>query len=140
MAHYALLDNNNVIVNVIVGKDEDEVIYDSYTDTTISDWEEYYSEVTGLIAKRTSYNTFKGEHREGKTPFRGNYAQVGGKYDPQKDIFIPPKPDNKDWYELDETGLFWKDTRPYASENTSTVHNVYVWNETTNSWDLDENN
>ena len=83
MAHYALLDRNNVVVQVITGKDENEGIYD---------WELFYTQETRLQAKRTSYNTMGGVHTAGGTPFRKNYAGIGYTYDPQRDAFIPPKP------------------------------------------------
>ena len=51
MAHYAFLDENNIVTEVIVGRDEDEVV------DGISDWEAYYGEFRGQTCKRTSYNT-----------------------------------------------------------------------------------
>jgi hypothetical protein len=83
MAHYALLDRNNVVVQVITGKDENEGIYD---------WELFYTQETRLQAKRTSYNTKGGVHLSGGTPFRKNYAGIGYTYDPVRDAFIPPQP------------------------------------------------
>jgi hypothetical protein len=74
MAHYAYLDDNNIVVDVIVGKDE--------TDTT-HDWEIYYAKGTSYTVKRTSYN--------GK--IRYNYAGIGYTYDPIDDAFIPPMPE-----------------------------------------------
>lgn len=81
MAHYAILDANNIVTMVIVGKNEDE----TYNDQPM-DWEAYYG------GKRTSYNTFGGIHRTGKTPFRKNYAGIGYTYDAARDAFIAPKP------------------------------------------------
>ena len=83
MAHYALLDKNNIVVQVITGKDENEGIYD---------WEQFYTQETRLTAKRTSYNTVGGVHLMGGTPFRKNYAGIGYTYDPVRDAFIPPQP------------------------------------------------
>lgn len=80
MAHYALLDENNIVVEVFVGKDEDDGDID---------WEEYYGAV------RTSYNTFANKHVEGGTPFRYNFAGIGYTFDPDfgtDGAFIPPKP------------------------------------------------
>jgi hypothetical protein len=87
MAHYALLDTNNVVTDVIVGRDE--------TDHTagVTDWEAYYGHVLDVPAeqvKRTSYNTHNGEHLTGGTPFRGNYAGIGYTYDLATDEFVPP--------------------------------------------------
>lgn len=81
MAHYAILDENNIVVQVIVGKDENEPLPDGYTS-----WGEYYGGV------QTSYNTSKGVHLLGETPVRKNYAGIGYTYDKNWDAFIPPKP------------------------------------------------
>jgi len=118
MAHYALLDENNVVLNVIVGKDENE---------DEIDWEEYYSKETGLNCKRTSYNTIGNEHPLG-TPFRKNYASIGGKYDEDKDAFIPPIL-YPSWVLNEETCL-WEPPLPYPEDG-----NYYEWNEETLSWD-----
>ena len=77
MAHYAYLDNNNLVVAVIVGKDENELI--DGLDTEI-----YYAQGTDYTVKRTSYN--------GK--IRKNYAGIGYTYDATRDAFIAPEPDN----------------------------------------------
>ena len=76
MAHYAFLDESNVVTNVIVGKDETEVI-DGLTP------EQWYSDFAGQTCVRTSYN--------GK--IRYNYAGVGYTYDPIDDAFIAPMPE-----------------------------------------------
>lgn len=74
MAHYAYLDENNIVVAVTVGKDETELI-DGL------DPETYYGIGTPYTVKRTSYN--------GK--IRKNYAGIGFSYDAERDAFIPPK-------------------------------------------------
>ena len=76
MAHYAFLDENNVVTEVITGRDEWEEV------DGITDWEQAYSEVRGQVCKRTSYNS----------KIRYNYAGVGFTYDPIDDAFIPPRP------------------------------------------------
>ena len=78
MAHYAYLDNNNIVVAVTVGKDENELIDGLDTET-------YYAQNTPYTVKRTSYN--------GK--IRGNYASKGYTYLPLEDIFMPPKCHNE---------------------------------------------
>lgn len=88
MAHYAFINENNEVVEVITGRDESEVV------GGISDWEAYYQSLrSGLRCLRTSYNTFGGVHKTGGIPFRKNYAGIGYTYDEQRDAFIPPKPD-----------------------------------------------
>lgn len=96
MAHYALLDEDNVVTQVIPGKNEDE---DGI------DWEDAYSKVTGQVCVRTSINTIQGIHRLNGVPFRKNFAGIGYVYDKERDAFIPPKPEN-DWV-LDEDKCWW---------------------------------
>ena len=74
MAHYAYLDNN-VVVNVVVGKDESELIDGVDTET-------YYAQGTPYTVKRTSYNN----------NIRKQYAAIGYSYDPAADVFIAPQP------------------------------------------------
>ena len=87
MAHYAWLDENNIVVNVTVGIDETELINGLDTET-------YYSQTTGYVIKRTSYNN----------NIRKQYAGIGYSYDPVNDVFIAPQPfaswtldNNFDW-------------------------------------------
>jgi len=74
MAHYAFLNENNIVTEVISGRDEWEEV------DGITDWEQAYSDVRGQVCKRTSYN--------GKIRF--NYAGIGYTYDPIDDAFIAP--------------------------------------------------
>lgn len=74
MAHYAFLDENNIVNEVIVGKDETEVL-DGLTP------EEWYGNFRGQKCVRTSYNS----------KIRGNYAGIGFTYFVDADIFMPPK-------------------------------------------------
>jgi hypothetical protein len=115
MAHYAYLDENNVVQGVFVGKDEHEVV------EGISDWEVYYG------AKRTSYNTIGGVHTNGGTPFRKNYAGIGYTYDPVRDAFIPPKP--FDSWLLNEDSCLWE--APVAHPNDG---KFYAWDEESLTW------
>ena len=84
MAYYAFLDENNIVTEVISGKDETELI-DGLTP------EEWYGNFRGQTCVRTSYNTQKNVHSNGGTPFRKNYAGIGFFYDENRDAFIPPK-------------------------------------------------
>lgn len=118
MANYALLDKNNLVVQVITGKEENEGIYD---------WEVFYSAETRLTCKRTSYNTVGGVHTGGGTPFRKNYAGIGYTYDSQRDAFIPPKP-YPSWI-LNEQTCLWEP--PVAMPNDG---KLYQWDDATTSW------
>jgi hypothetical protein len=89
MAHYALIDEYNIVKNVITGKHEDEL------DEGVSSWEEFYGNIHNMLCKRTSYNTLLNQHKDGKEPFRYNYAGIGYTWDPNvapDGAFIPPKP------------------------------------------------
>lgn len=121
MAHYAFLDENNIVTNVIVGKDEGE---DGV------DWEQFYASEVGQACKRTSFNTFEGAHRGGGVPFRKNFAGIGYLYDAQRDAFIPPKAYPS--FVLDELTCQWVAPvpRPVPTDDLSVV-----WNEETLSWD-----
>ena len=89
MAHYAFIDENNLVTEVIPGRNEDEIV------DGISDWESHYAEFRpGLTCKRTSY--------------RKNFAGVGFTYDETRDAFIPPIPTIGLW-ELDEETCLWEE-------------------------------
>ena len=118
MAHYAFLDTNNIVTEVIVGKDEGE---DGI------DWEQHYGEFRGQTCKRTSYNTSGGVHTSGGTPYRKNYAGIGYSYDSSRDAFIPPKP-FASWL-LNETSCIWE-----APTQKPTDGKVYSWNEEQLAW------
>lgn len=122
MAHYAFLDENYVVTEVIVGRDESNF-----------DWERHYGDIRGQLCKRTSYNTSGGVHLGGGTPFRKNYAGIGYTYDPQLDAFIPPKP-FASWI-LDETTCLWTAPTPMPADGKQ-----YRWDENTLAWTEIQNN
>lgn len=99
MAHYALIDDDGMVTQVIAGRDEEDQI------EGIDSWEDYYGTLHGHTCRRTSYNTHANQHALGGVPFRGNYAGIGYTYDPDRDAFIPPEPD--DAIGFDETTLSW---------------------------------
>mgnify|MGYP003655969097 CR=1 FL=1 len=108
MAHYAFLDKNNVVTEVIVGKEE--------TDTT-QDWEQYYEAIRGQVCKRTSYNG----------NIRKNYAGIGYTYDSTRDAFIPPQP-YPSWTMSEDTCL-WSAPTPMPTDDKR-----YSWDEPTLAW------
>jgi hypothetical protein len=110
MAHYAFLNNDNIVTEVIVGIDETELIEDK-------DPETWYGEFRGQVCKRTSYN---GNYRK-------NYAGIGYTYDANLDAFIAPKP-FESWV-LDEDTATWE--APVARPEGN-----YAWDEPTVSWKL----
>jgi hypothetical protein len=114
MAHYAFLDENNIVTEVIVGKDETELIEGL-------DPETWYGNFRGQVCKRTSYNG----------NIRKNYAGIGFIYDEVRDAFIPQKPYNS-WI-LNEDTCNWEAPTPYPSGD-----GIYQWVEDDLNWQLVE--
>jgi hypothetical protein len=112
MAHYAFLDKNNIVTEVIVGIDETELIEGLDTET-------WYGNFRGQVCKRTSYNG----------NIRKNYAGIGYTYDEELDAFIAPKPFNS-WIVNEETAR-WEAPIPYPSDGFT-----YSWNEAELQWDV----
>ena len=126
MAHYAFLDKNNMVTEVIVGSPENGAI----------DWESQYGAFRGQLCKRTSFNTRGGIHYDPNTnepsadqskALRKNYAGIGFTYDRHRDAFIPPKP-FPSWV-LNEFSCLWEAPIPFPDDGGS-----YVWNEGTQEW------
>jgi hypothetical protein len=112
MAHYAFLDEDNIVTEVFTGIDETELIEGL-------DPEIWYGNFRGQGCKRTSYN--------GK--IRKNYAGIGFTYDETLDAFIPPQP--FDSWVLDEENCLWTAPRPYPTDGSK-----YSWNEDNLDWEL----
>ena len=131
MAHYSFINDENIVVEVITGKDEDDL---ETLPEGFASWEEYYeTKRDGLTCKRTSYNTSGNEHSEGGTAFRGNYAGIGFTYDPDNDVFYDPQP-YPSWI-MDESTWTWQSPVPLPDDHLETM---YVWNEETQTWDVEE--
>jgi hypothetical protein len=138
MAHYAVLDSNNIVVEVFVGRDEQE-----------ANWEEHYSS-QGQTVKRTSYNTRLGIHytaveieidrpdgsketlmanvesEDQSKAFRKNYAAIGMFYDVERDAFMKPQP-FPSWV-LDEFSCVWEPPIPRPTDAE------YAWSEQQLAW------
>tara|TARA_R110002153_G_scaffold128988_1_gene277567 strand:+ start:1398 stop:1784 length:387 start_codon:yes stop_codon:yes gene_type:complete len=113
MAHYAFLNENNIVTEVIVGKDE--------SDTT-HNWEEFYGAIRNQTCKRTSYNTKGNVHSNGGVALRGNYAGIGYTYDATNDVFYEPKP-FASWV-LGTNSWLWNPPITYPDDG-----NMYRWDE-----------
>tara|TARA_Y100000768_G_scaffold43623_1_gene28553 strand:- start:6461 stop:6820 length:360 start_codon:yes stop_codon:yes gene_type:complete len=115
MAHFAKV-KNGIVTKVIVAEQD---FIDNYKDNEAGVW------------VQTSYNTYGGQHKLGKTPLRKNFAGTGYIYDKIKDAFYPPQP-FPSWI-LNEDTCIWE--APVAKPDNE---NRYTWNEETTSWDLDQ--
>jgi len=110
MAHYAFLDESNIVTEVITGIDETELIEGL-------DPETWYGNFRGQTCKRTSYNN----------NYRKNYAGAGFYFDEARDAFIAPKP--YDSWVLDEATCRWEAPTPYPTDGL-----MYQWVETDLNW------
>lgn len=110
MAHWAELDENNIVIRVTVGDNaEPDEGYQWLIDNLGGRW------------IKTSYNTIGGVHTLGGTPLRKNFAGVGFTYDEEKDAFIAPRPEGIGWILNEETCL-WENPLTdleYVEENTN---------------------
>ena len=111
MAHYAKIQNG-LVTQVIVAEPE---FFETFVDTSPGEW------------IQTSYNTRGGQHTQGGTPLRKNYAGIGFTYDRELDAFIPPKP-FASWI-LDEETCWWNAPIAYPEDDKQ-----YRWNEDSLSW------
>jgi hypothetical protein len=111
MAHYAFLDDNNIVTEVIVGRNEDEVV------DGISDWEAHYGEFRGQRCLRTSYNN----------NIRGTYAGIGYSYNEEEDIFVAPQP----YPSWTRNGSFWEAPTPMPTDGQ-----FYRWVEDDLNWQV----
>ena len=112
MSHFAQLDENNTVIQVLVI--EQDVIN------------------TGLFGNpstfvQTSYNTHAGVHLLGGTPLRKNSASIGYIYDSQRDAFTPPKP-FASWV-LNEDTCLWEAPVPMPTDGK-----LYTWDEDIQNW------
>ena len=112
MSHFAQIDGNNIVTQVIV-------IEQDVVDTGL------FGDPNSWI--QTSYNTSGGVHRLSGTPLRKIYAGIGYTYDSTRDAFIPPKSFNS-WI-LNETTCLWEAPTPMPTDDK-----MYSWDEETTSW------
>jgi hypothetical protein len=121
MSHFAKLDENNMVVFVTVGRQEDDGKEDEVNARTTD------------VYRQTSYNTYGGVHYTDGEPsedqtkaFRKNYAGIGFTYDEERDAFIPPQP-YESWV-LNEDTCLWDAPVPMPEDG------MYTWDEETGAW------
>jgi len=132
MAHFAKLGVGNIVERVAIVSND--------IATTEQEGMNFLNNLykSRDVWKQTSYNTQGGIHLSGGTPFRKNYAGIGYTYDQTRDAFIPPKPYNS-WV-LNEETCRWEPPipQPELTQEQIDNNNYYTWNETNQTWDLNE--
>jgi hypothetical protein len=139
MAHFAQVNEDNVVVDIMK-------LSDDYEDHG----EDFINNVCMIPGRwiKTSYNTYANKHRYGGVPFRGNYATIGGTYDPVRDVFLPKK--EYPSMVLNEQTLQWEYAVPYPPNvillpekiltdvpgRILVKHSDYFWNEDIVNWEL----
>ena len=142
MAHYAKLGANNKVIAVHVVADSDCQNADGVEDEEVG--RQFLERIHSWpLWKKTSYNTSGGQHKNGGTPLRGNYAGIGYTWDEDDQIFWPKKP-YASWVKHNESAS-WKSpigdapalTAEQTSQNEAGTHRwEHEWNEDTQSWSL----
>jgi len=119
MSHFAKIDQNNCVQQVIVAEQ------DFINSGAVGDPNSWI---------QTSYNTYGGRHLEGRTPLRKNYAGIGMIYDPSRDAFYWPMPENSGTWILNEQTCLWE--RPIPMPDDAGPDRWYVWNESLQQWQI----
>lgn len=124
MAHFAKLGTGNVVEDIIVidnADAPDEATGQAFIANLYNDH--------STVWKQTSYNTKGGVHALGGTPFRMNYAEIGGTYDEGRDAFIPFKEFPS--FVFNETTCLWDPPVPLPDDSDTVA---YVWDEVVVNW------
>jgi len=158
MAHFAKLGSNGKVIQVLTLNNGDMLNADGVEDESVGQqYLETHNNWPAQMWIQTSYNTSGGQHKDGGTPLRGNYAGIGYTWDEDNNIFWPKKP-YASWVKHNESAS-WKSpigdapalTAEQEAQNTPTKDaegNVtaepthswsYVWNEANQTWDLTDN-
>jgi len=143
MAHFAKLGANSKVIQVLTLNNSDMLNADGVEDETVGQqYLETHNNWPAQMWIQTSYNTSGGTHRNGGTPFRGNYAGIGYTWDEDDQIFWPKKP-YASWvkhnaYAQWDPPVAQPDLNAeQQSQNEAGTHRwSYVWNETNTTWDL----
>ena len=132
MAHFAELDENNIVQRVIVVHNSKLVNSEGveFEGFGVDFCKSLFGQDT--IWKQTSYNTKAGEHIEGRTPLRKNYAGIGWTYNEDIDGFVPPKPYDS-WLLNEDTGL-WDPPVPHPPRDSDLDFRYWYWDEGTQQW------
>jgi len=144
MAHFAKIGANSKVIQVLTLDNQNMLNADGVEDESVGQqYLEIHNNWPAQMWIQTSYNTGSNQHKEGKTPLRGNYAGIGYTWDEDNQIFWPKKP-YASWVKHNESAS-WKSpigdapelTEEQTSQNEADTHSWhYVWNEDNTTWDL----
>ena len=144
MAHFAKLGANGKVIQVLTLNNSDMLNADGVEDESVGQqYLETHNNWPAQMWIQTSYNTAGNQHKNGGTPFRGNYAGIGYEWDEDNQIFWPKKP-YASWVKNTSTAR-WDSpigdapalTAEQTSQNEAGTHSwYYAWNETDQQWDL----
>lgn len=137
MAHFARLDENNIVIKVHRVNNDIATSEQAGIDFLKKTHASHDPSIVNATFKQTSYNTQAGQHRLNGTPFRKNYAGIGHTYDATRDAFIPPQPFPS--WTLNETTCQYDPPieKPvtYTEVDGVQMKEVYDWNEENQTWD-----
>ena len=144
MAHFAKINEENIVLSVFTLNNEDMLNSNGVeTESVGQQYLETHNNWPAQMWIQTSYNTSGNQHKDGGTPFRGNYAGIGYTWDEDDQIFWPKKP-YASWVKHNDSAS-WKSpigdapalTEEQTSQNEADTHMwSYVWNEANTTWDL----
>ena len=144
MAHFAKLGVNGKVIAVLTLDNKDMLNADGVEDEAVGQqYLQLHNNWPAPMWIQTSYNTSNNTHKNGGTPFRGNYAGIGYTWDEDDQIFWPKKP-FASWGK-DTATASWKSpigdapelTAEQTSQNEAETHMwMYNWNEENQTWDL----
>jgi hypothetical protein len=138
MAHFAKISEDNIVLSVLTLDDKDMLDENKNPNELIGqNYLEKHNNWPAHLWIQTSYNTYQNTHRQGKTPFRGNYAGIGFIWDVSNQIFLPPKPYNSWVKNLQEAR--WQSPigdAPALTKEQKTALFYYQWDEAEQFWDL----
>jgi hypothetical protein len=144
MAHFAKITEDNKVLQVLTVNNSDILNAEGIENEAVGQqYLEKHNNWPSHLWIQTSYNTYENQHRNGGTPFRGNYAGIGMSWDSENQIFWPKKP-YASWVKHNDSAS-WKSpigdapelTQEQKDQNTAENHFWYYnWNEDNQSWDL----
>ena len=144
MAHFAKINSDKIVIAVLTLNNSDMLNASGVEEELIGQqYLEKHNNWPAQLWIQTSYNTLKNQHKNGGTPFRGNYAGIGHIWDEENQIFWPKKP-YASWVK-DIYTASWKSpignapalTEEQIAQNTANTNTwAYIWNEENQSWNL----